>query len=183
MIPRAVDRLFQFVEANRDTLFVIRCSFVELHMDHFNDLLDPARHPSQRAKLLPPVRTQAALELHEDGRTGRVYLTGSPSLDTTITSRSQALRLIEQGARLRTVAGTQMNHISSRSHAILTFYIESRLSDDSSAPVTMAKLHLVDLAGSERLARSHAEGTTKKETQHINSSLSALGTKSIYLSI
>ena len=179
VIPRAVDRLFQLVEERSDTLFVIRCSFVELHMDHFHDLLDPARHPSQRAKQLPSARQPAPLELHEDGRTGRVYLTGSPSLDTTVTSRNQALRLIEQGARLRTVAATQMNHISSRSHAVLTFYVESRLSDDSSAPVTMAKLHLVDLAGSERLARSQAEGATKKETQNINSSLSALGNISL----
>lgn len=170
-----MDRLFQLVEERKEMLFVVRCSFVELHMDHFNDLLDASSHPSTRSRQLPSSRTPAPLELHEDGRTGRVYLTGSPSLDTTVTSKHQALRLIEQGARLRTVASTQMNHISSRSHAILTFYIESRLSSDPNAPVTMAKLHLVDLAGSERLARSQAEGSTKKETQNINSSLSALG--------
>jgi hypothetical protein len=69
-----------------------------------------------------------------------------------------------------------MNDRSSRSHAILTFYIESRPAASETAPVTMGKLHLVDLAGSERLVRSVVEGQNKKEAQQINASLTALGT-------
>ena len=71
-----------------------------------------------------------------------------------------------------------MNEHSSRSHSILTLYLESRIggdSDDSNATVRMAKLHLVDLAGSERLSLSGAEGATMRETQNINLSLSVLG--------
>jgi kinesin family protein 3/17 len=96
-----------------------------------------------------------------------------------------------------------MNEASSRSHSILSFYIESRESKTSSqgtAPVHLGKLHLVDLAGSERLNKSGtylhsffttspiqsrffrslmycvgAEGINQKEAQNINSSLTALG--------
>lgn len=69
-----------------------------------------------------------------------------------------------------------------RSHAIITFHVESRLvsptgADGSSkAEMRIGKIHLVDLAGSERLAISGAEGETLTETKSINSSLTALGT-------
>ena len=68
-----------------------------------------------------------------------------------------------------------------RSHAIITFHVESRLtpaagSDGSSkAEMRIGKIHLVDLAGSERLGISGAEGDTLTETKSINSSLTALG--------
>lgn len=68
-----------------------------------------------------------------------------------------------------------------RSHAIITFHVESRLvtpsvADGSSkAEMRIGKIHLVDLAGSERLAISGAEGDTLTETKSINSSLTALG--------
>ncbi len=70
-----------------------------------------------------------------------------------------------------------MNEYSSRSHSILTFYIESKDNKVSgnAAPVHLGKLHLVDLAGSERLSRSGAEGINQKEAQNINSSLTSLG--------
>jgi hypothetical protein len=69
----------------------------------------------------------------------------------------------------------------SRSHAILTFHVESRVmvpagNDGSSkAEMRIGKIHLVDLAGSERLGISGAEGDTLLETKSINSSLTALG--------
>lgn len=71
-----------------------------------------------------------------------------------------------------------------RSHAILTFHVESRLMNSpstSTAPVDakpemrIGKIHLVDLAGSERLDMSGAEGETLTETKNINSSLTTLG--------
>lgn len=91
-----------------------------------------------------------------------------------------------------------------RSHAILTFHVESKVSISSNAASTdtvakselrLGKIHLVDLAGSvisnclfpvrqyayslligsERLTLSGAEGSTMLETQNINLSLTALG--------
>ena len=70
---------------------------------------------------------------------------------------------------------------ASRSHAILTIHVESRITGTpgkdgkSASELRLGKIHLVDLAGSERLALSRAEGETLVETQNINLSLSALG--------
>jgi hypothetical protein len=73
------------------------------------------------------------------------------------------MKLIKRGTDARTTALTQMNDTSSRSHAILTFHIESRDNSKPNAPVHVGKLHLVDLAGSERISKSGK----KKSEQHI----------------
>jgi hypothetical protein len=69
--------------------------------------------------------------------------------------------------------------IGYRSHAILTFHVESRISTlvdgTAKSEIRIGKIHLVDLAGSERLNISGAEGETMTETKNINSSLTALG--------
>ena len=75
--------------------------------------------------------------------------------------------------RNRSVAATQMNERSSRSHSIFVL----RLSGTNA--VTGKRhdgvLNLIDLAGSERLAQSQASGDRLRETQAINKSLSSLG--------
>jgi hypothetical protein len=53
LIPRAVKRMFELIESRSDTVFVVKCSFVELHLDNFNDLLDNENHPSFKHKQLP----------------------------------------------------------------------------------------------------------------------------------
>ena len=112
--------------------------------------------------------------MHVNGD-GHVYMTGSSTLRTTITSAAQAMNLIEKGRKNRAVGRTNCNEHSSRSHAILTLHIESRISRAKQRVVKLGKLHLIDLAGSERLAMSGAQGSTLLETQNINLSLSTLG--------
>ena len=70
-------------------------------------------------------------------------------------------------------ACTNMNEHSSRSHMMLTVYLQSE--NRVTGAVTHGKLNLVDLAGSERINKSGATGTALKEAQNINKSLSALG--------
>jgi hypothetical protein len=55
----------------------------------------------------------------------------------------------------RTVAGTDMNERSSRSHMVLSVFVEG--CNLTTGVKTFGKLHLIDLAGSERLARSGAQ--------------------------
>ena len=130
------------------------------------------------------------IEIHESEKTG-VFLAG-PSLKMVVKSAEEAIKLVTIGNQFRAVAPIQCNDLSSRSHSILTFHVESRVimhsrhanaspeqvqqdGDGAMAELRLGKIHLVDLAGSERLNESKAEGETLVETQNINKSLLALG--------
>ncbi|KAJ2048982.1 Kinesin-like protein kif21b, partial [Coemansia sp. S2] len=99
---------------------------------------------------------------------------------------------LHQGALSRTTASTDMNHTSSRSHAIFTIYLTQQdrrssliLSNGSAAGLEaseldsgmsiVSKIHFVDLAGSERIKRTGAAGDRAKEGISINAGLLALG--------
>jgi kinesin family protein C2/C3 len=75
--------------------------------------------------------------------------------------------------RARSMASTDMNEQSSRSHMLMNVTVESF--HKATGVTTVGKLHLVDLAGSERPSKSGATGQALKEAQNINKSLSALG--------
>ena len=181
-------------------MFLVRMSFVELYNNNFRNLLEhsaaasPAHEPHQSSPWSPDPTAKGAksgkIEIRETKTTG-VILTG-PNLRFPVTSAAEVYRLVAAGNRSRAVGATNCNEHSSRSHSILTFYIESRTggcgntggassatatggAGGASAEVRMGKLHLVDLAGSERISLSGAEGDTLVETQNINLSLATLG--------
>ena len=99
-----------------------------------------------------------------------------------VSSPREVAALMEKASRKRATGSTQMNSVSSRSHAICTLTVtiapletSSGSSNDnnesSSSPrnhVMRAKLTLVDLAGSERIKRTGAEGARMKEGININ---------------
>ncbi|KAJ2854855.1 hypothetical protein J3B02_002470, partial [Coemansia erecta] len=111
---------------------------------------------------------------------------------------SDIIGFLHQGALSRTTASTDMNHTSSRSHAIFTIFLRQQdrrsssllspggASGSSSAvmsehaeldtgPSIVSKIHFVDLAGSERIKRTGAAGDRAKEGISINAGLLALG--------
>jgi kinesin family member C2/C3 len=90
-----------------------------------------------------------------------------------VNSLQDVVQLLGIADKFRTSASTNMNEHSSRSHMMLTVYVQSE--NRSTGAVSRGKLNLVDLAGSERLNKSGATGTALKEAQNINKSLSALG--------
>uniref|UniRef100_A0A7S4IHT8 Kinesin-like protein n=1 Tax=Vannella robusta TaxID=1487602 RepID=A0A7S4IHT8_9EUKA len=173
VIPRSVQTIFDVIQQNSDCRFNIRCSYVELHLDQFTDLLDPNSDPAVQKKMLPhqiiDMERKKKIEIRQNGK--EIFLSGSKTLNTVVKTYEEAMKLIEQGQRCRSVAKTSLNAQSSRSHAIITFIIEKK---DTNNNITRGKLHLIDLAGNERLSKSKACGDTMKETQNINASLEAL---------
>jgi kinesin family protein C2/C3 len=89
-----------------------------------------------------------------------------------VKTAAEAMRLVEAGMKSRATAETNCNEQSSRSHCIIILEVQRF---ENINTVIVGRLFLVDLAGSERLDCSGVVGQGLKETQHINSSLSALG--------
>ena len=85
--------------------------------------------------------------------------------------------LMNEGNKYRTVAATNMNNQSSRSHAVFTVTITFTNTDLASGVTgeTVSRMSLVDLAGSERANKTGAVGTRLKEGSNINKSLTTLG--------
>lgn len=75
-----------------------------------------------------------------------------------------------EGNKSRTVASTNMNNESSRSHAVFTVIITQTLTDTQSgvSGEKVSKVSLVDLAGSERAVKTGAVGERLKEGSNIN---------------
>nr|XP_020041694.1 kinesin-like protein KIF1B isoform X5 [Castor canadensis] len=84
---------------------------------------------------------------------------------------------MDAGNKARTVAATNMNETSSRSHAVFTIVFTQKKHDSETNLSTekVSKISLVDLAGSERADSTGAKGTRLKEGANINKSLTTLG--------
>ena len=129
--------------------------------------------------LLTPEKSHL-LKIREHPQTG-VFVANLTTVN--VTSFEEVRSLIAIGDKNRTVAATNSNTHSSRSHAIVTLSVCQR---NISAPKhygvptsglqnKISKIHLVDLAGSERVTLSGAKDTRLKEANNINKSLSVLG--------
>jgi len=183
-IPRAIADIFATIrlatQRSHDVMFLVRMSFVELYNNAFRNLLPEAAFdktastPTDRTGSSRRTTKGGKIEVREADNKG-TFLSGK-GLRHTVRNVQEAVSLYRKGLRYRATATTDLNEHSSRSHAVLTFHVESRfLNGSGQAEVRLGKLNLVDLAGSERLSMSHAEGETLAQTQHINLSLSALG--------
>ena len=84
-------------------------------------------------------------------------------------------QIMDDGNKTRTVAATNMNATSSRSHAVFSLIFSQRSSSDPKKINKVSKISLVDLAGSERANSTGASGTRLKEGANINQSLTTLG--------
>ena len=165
LAPRAASELFRVLkerEASSDV--AVSATMYELYNDAVVDLLAPAdKSVGKKPKL--------DIKLAEHSKTGFVEVVGS--VEEEVADVQGLLDLFKRGAESRTVASTQMNADSSRSHLITS--IKTKITNKRSGAVVSGKLTLVDLAGSERVGKSGATGDQLKEAQSINKSLSALG--------
>lgn len=156
IIPRMVRTVFNRIETASEAIeFTVKVSMVEIYCEKIRDLIDV---------------TKDNLKIHEDKNKG-VYMANIT--ETYITGESDVYDLMKLGNQNRSVACTQMNAESSRSHSIFILTITQNNSEDLSCKT--GKLYLVDLAGSEKISKTGAEGQTLEEAKMINKSLTCLG--------
>jgi len=98
-------------------------------------------------------------------------------------SAEDIIELLIEGNSHRTVAATDINENSSRSHSVFRITVESRdgkeqqpVENQGQEIVRVSDFNLVDLAGSESLKATNSTGNRKREGATINKSLLALTT-------
>ncbi|XP_047495507.1 kinesin-like protein unc-104 isoform X16 [Penaeus chinensis] len=139
--------------------YSVEVSYMEIYCERVRDLLNP--------------KTQN-LRVREHPLLGP-YVEDLAKL--AVTTFDDINNLIDEGNKARTVAATNMNETSSRSHAVFTMVLTQRRNDSTTKLTTerVSKISLVDLAGSERADSTGAKGTRLKEGANINKSLTTLG--------
>ncbi|RXN08491.1 kinesin KIF1C [Labeo rohita] len=151
--------LFQRTSVNNDPdlSYSVEVSYMEIYCERVRDLLNP--------------KSKGALRVREHPIMGP-YVEDLSKL--AVTSYVDIKDLMDAGNKARTVAATNMNETSSRSHAVFTIVFTQRRRDQLTGLDT-EKVSLVDLAGSERADSSGAKGVRLKEGANINKSLTTLG--------
>jgi len=174
IIPRAVEQILSQAKrmVNQKWKFKMTASLLEIYNEELKDLLVAMKEdPAGKSK-------QSKLAIRRD-RGGKSYVDGLRKIDIDAQDCEKGMqtlkRLLSSAARARSVACTNMNSNSSRSHSVFMLHLEGV--NEDSCTVVEGSLNLCDLAGSERLDRSGVSMHSQrlKETQAINKSLSCLG--------
>ncbi|KAK6738958.1 hypothetical protein RB195_020820 [Necator americanus] len=162
IIPRLCNHLFARVAGNEDknVQYSVEVSYMEIYCERVKDLLNPNSGGNLR------VREHPLLGPYVDDLT-----------KMAVCSYQDICHLMDEGNKARTVAATNMNSTSSRSHAVFTIVLtQKRHCPDANLDTEkVSKISLVDLAGSERATSTGAEGQRLKEGANINKSLTTLG--------
>ncbi|GMR36635.1 hypothetical protein PMAYCL1PPCAC_06830 [Pristionchus mayeri] len=160
IIPRLCKNLFERIDGISDAKCTVEVSYMEIYCERVKDLLNPNSSSNLR------VREHPSLGPYVDDLTKLAVL-----------DYQEILHLMDEGNKARTVAYTNMNSTSSRSHAVFTIVLTQKEEDGKSglSGEKVAKISLVDLAGSERANSTGAEGQRLKEGANINKSLTTLG--------
>ncbi|KAI7730932.1 hypothetical protein M8C21_032489 [Ambrosia artemisiifolia] len=183
LIFQVMDTIFNKIEAlKHQSEFQLHVSFIEILKEEVRDLLDSGiierleasdGNPENAIPGKPPLQIRKSPD-------GALSL---GSNEVSVSTQKDMAACLEQGCLNRSVASTDMNNQSSRSHAIFTIHIEQKeknkgetnSSEFMGEEYRCAKFHLVDLAGSERAKRAGSEGLRLKEGIQINKGLLALG--------
>ncbi|XP_073513371.1 kinesin-like protein KIF1B isoform X16 [Phyllobates terribilis] len=162
IIPQLCEELFEKINCNNndDVSFSVEVSYMEIYCERVRDLLNPKNKGNLRVREHPLLGP---------------YVEDLSKL--AVTSYTDIADLMDAGNKARTVAATNMNETSSRSHAVFTIVFTQRRLDIETNLSTekVSKISLVDLAGSERADSTGAKGTRLKEGANINKSLTTLG--------
>ncbi|CAB4434876.1 unnamed protein product [Rhizophagus irregularis] len=142
---------------------------LELYNEDLIDLLNPQSRENNK-------KGKCDLIMIREDTNGQIYWTGVKEVQ--VSDPDELLSQLQKGSLCRTVASTDMNIVSSRSHAIFSVILKQtgienlEENKENDGPPTES---LADLAGSERLKRNNAVSDRAKEGIAINSGLLALG--------
>ncbi|EGG24674.1 kinesin-3 [Cavenderia fasciculata] len=167
IIPLVCEEMFNRINntvsnENEQIVFKVEVSFMEIYNERVKDLLNPKNNKP------------GGLKVRNHPTTGP-YVEDLSKL--AVKSFPEIEMLMDEGSKARTVASTNMNATSSRSHAVFTIiFTQSKIDKKRGVAVDrVSKVSLVDLAGSERANSTGATGMRLKEGANINKSLSTLG--------
>ncbi|XP_046701706.1 kinesin-like protein KIF1A isoform X11 [Silurus meridionalis] len=163
IIPQLCEDLFTKInDSNTDNSmsYSVEVSYMEIYCERVRDLLNPKNKGNLRVREHPLLGP---------------YVEDLSKL--AVMSYNDIQDLMDSGNKARTVAATNMNETSSRSHAVFNIIFTQRRHDAETDNTSekVSKISLVDLAGSERADSTGAKGTRLKEGANINKSLTTLG--------
>ena len=161
LIPRSISYIYDKLKDRENQDISVHISHFEIYNEVGFDLLNPA---SRLDSLMYAGLPKISIRERGDGQFVTHNLTCHLAADEQI-----AQHLLLQGSLSRKVASTTMNIHSSRSHAVFTIMLTSKVIDSDT--ITISKLNFVDLAGSERVAKTGAKGKVLSEAKFINKSL------------
>eukprot|EP00536_Pseudo-nitzschia_multiseries_P012865 jgi/Psemu1/209776/e_gw1.512.1.1 len=181
IIQLVTSDLFRFMERGsalqRD--FKVKVSYFEIYNEKIRDLLSSGTESASTDTTTSNTGPNEQVRIRTNAN-GEIVVNVEQK---HVNNVDEALELLVEGNTCRTVAATDMNSYSSRSHAVFRLTIESR-SIQKQQPVgsqdheilRVSDFNLVDLAGSESVKTTNTTGNRKREGGTINKSLLALTT-------
>jgi len=139
--------------------YILKVSYIEIYNENVIDLLNNDNSTSSLMIIEDPIKG--------------VYCPNCKEF--IINNSSELKKIITKGNKKRTMAPTNQNKFSSRSHAILQISLERKSynEENKNFDIFFSKFLIVDLAGSERGGLE--KGKRREEGANINKSLFTLG--------
>lgn len=135
IVPRMINQVFtHIIMSTSEIEYTVKVSMIEIYMEKVRDLIYGSR---------------SKLHIREDKSKG-VYI--EDLSEHYVISEEEVIDIMKIGNENRSVAATNMNEHSSRSHSIVILTIHQNNIKDLTAKT--GKLYLVDLAGSEKISKS-----------------------------
>eukprot|EP00535_Pseudo-nitzschia_heimii_P013724 CAMPEP_0197199360 /NCGR_PEP_ID=MMETSP1423-20130617/33841_1 /TAXON_ID=476441 /ORGANISM="Pseudo-nitzschia heimii, Strain UNC1101" /LENGTH=742 /DNA_ID=CAMNT_0042653215 /DNA_START=107 /DNA_END=2333 /DNA_ORIENTATION=+ len=170
--------LFRSIEASKLD-FEVNLSYFEIYNEKIRDLLvekrENAKSDFNRVGTIQNDEVDLRTDVH-----GNIVLNATQK---KVNNTDEAVKMLLHGNARRTVAATDMNALSSRSHAVFRLSVKSRIVDERQLMnckghdiAKFSDFNLVDLAGSESLKATKTTGVRQREGATINKSLLALST-------
>jgi kinesin family protein 1 len=120
IIPRTCSELFERVASKKTSTlnFQVEVSYIEIYNEKVRDLLNPQNKNNLKVRE-HPVLGPYVQDL------SRLAVNSFEDID----------RLMDEGNKARTVAATNMNETSSRSHAVFTIFVTQKILDPATKQV------------------------------------------------